>query len=798
MGQQNRRLRGAAVLGLVAGLAGVATTAHATWSIILVDVRTGEVAVGCATCLTNRDLQQTTPILLTGIGGGAAQSFVDGTGQNRIFLRDGLVLGNVPSSIITSLATFDGTGHQTRQYGIVDAQSRFTTFTGTGAGKWAGGRTGTFTTTYLGKTSTIAYAIQGNVLTGAPVVDSAVAAARDTAGDLPAKLMAAMEAARSFGGDGRCSCDEGAADSCGSPPAVFTKSAHVGYVLSARAGDIDYSHGIYRTDSNSQALAVSDVNGDGRPDIVTGSISSNVLNILKNATPPGLGFAVFNQQVRTASGGAVRGVAAADFNRDARGDVVVAGGNFNRVSLHRGSADGNLSSRSDLTTNTLPAAICAADFDGVNGPEFAVANVTSADVIVRYNTGTSAMGAATTYPGNPDQRGIIAANVAGDSKPDVIVVSAGATTGPKLAILRSNGVNFTAMPDVVVPANPLSVVAGDFDRDGLVDLAVLHGAPTPSVTILRSLGEATFAATTRSLPTACADLAVGDVDRNGTLDLVVTRNDQQLQVLPGDGAGAFALGPVSLVGQTLNRVVLADFNGDGLLDAAATTGTNGAVVVVGGRPDGSFWSGLGAAMGDYFLEINYPDGNESTPDPVEVLRGRFDTWRSGLVGKVDAVQSDVEMPLVFSGSTASARVVLRDWQGAVVPAGAGGVSLTASVAPRAGGGAAAVSVSAVNIEGDAFIVQLAGLAGEGADALVLRVQQGSGRDIQLMPRPIVRVVPCPADFDGSGGTADISDIDVFAQAWLAGNASADVDRSGGTPDAGDLQLFFDTWLAGGC
>lgn len=58
--------------------------------------------------------------------------------------------------------------------------------------------------------------------------------------------------------------------------------------------------------------------------------------------------------------------------------------------------------------------------------------------------------------------------------------------------------------------------------------------------------------------------------------------------------------------------------------------------------------------------------------------------------------------------------------------------------------------------------------------------------------------PCPADFDGSGGTPDAADINAFFSAWLVGDPSADADCSGGTPDAADINTFFAAWLAGGC
>ena len=62
------------------------------------------------------------------------------------------------------------------------------------------------------------YAIQGNILMGSPVILDVETALRNTPGDLSQKVMAAMEAARDMGGDGRCSCDEQFPESCGTPP----------------------------------------------------------------------------------------------------------------------------------------------------------------------------------------------------------------------------------------------------------------------------------------------------------------------------------------------------------------------------------------------------------------------------------------------------------------------------------------------------------------------------------------------------------------------------------------------------
>lgn len=217
---------------LVLALAALVRPASATWSIILIDVRTGEIAVASATCLTSFDLAVFVPVVVVGRGAGCAQSFVDQSGQTRIYIRDQLRLGTSPAQILAGLAGLDP-GHQTRQYGIVDVSGRAIGFTGTGAGAFASDRTG--------RIGDLAYAIQGNVLTGGAVLAAAEIALYSTPGDLATKLMAAMEAARQYGGDGRCSCSENTPTACGSPPPSFTKSSDIAFMIVARPGDIDGS-----------------------------------------------------------------------------------------------------------------------------------------------------------------------------------------------------------------------------------------------------------------------------------------------------------------------------------------------------------------------------------------------------------------------------------------------------------------------------------------------------------------------------------------------------------------------------
>jgi|FLOH01.1.fsa_nt_gi hypothetical protein len=201
--------------------------ALATWSIVVVNLATGEICVACATCIENFNLRAYVGILAQEAGAGASQAFIAPT-TTRIFINDMLLMGVPPQEILDQIEAFDNQ-FQARQFGIVDLMGRAATHTGSLDGAWAGGVTG--------RVGDLVYAIQGNALTGAPVVQQAELALINTPGDMSQRVMAAMEAARAMGGDGRCSCSPQQPTSCGSPPANFTKSAHVGFFVIARPGD---------------------------------------------------------------------------------------------------------------------------------------------------------------------------------------------------------------------------------------------------------------------------------------------------------------------------------------------------------------------------------------------------------------------------------------------------------------------------------------------------------------------------------------------------------------------------------
>lgn len=230
-------MRTCKILALLLALClGLAPVAGATWSIVLVDAATGEVAVGTATCLPGTNLRAFVPVIVVGVGAGATQSQVDPSGKHKKLIFNQLTLGTPPAQIIDLLKEEEDLPafKCSRQYGIADMFGGAASFSGSCNGAFKGHRFGTV--------GTVSYAIQGNVITGLQVVLAVEAALLASDGQLLSdRLMLGMEAARALGGDGRCSCEDNPpANSCGSPPINgFEKSAHVGTVVLARVGDTD-------------------------------------------------------------------------------------------------------------------------------------------------------------------------------------------------------------------------------------------------------------------------------------------------------------------------------------------------------------------------------------------------------------------------------------------------------------------------------------------------------------------------------------------------------------------------------
>jgi hypothetical protein len=204
--------------------------AHATWSVIAIDMATGRVVIASATCVANNDrfLMGVQAVVVPGVGVAACQAGVDGTHANQMLVFEELKKGTDPKRIIELLSA--DPAFQTRQFGIVDLKGRTAGHSGLGNGYVSQDIQGQVPGTQ------IFYSIQGNILRPGEVVPNAVRAFVNTKGAITDRVMAALETADRFGGDSRCTCP---ALEDGPLPAIPCegKTAHIAYILMAEKTD---------------------------------------------------------------------------------------------------------------------------------------------------------------------------------------------------------------------------------------------------------------------------------------------------------------------------------------------------------------------------------------------------------------------------------------------------------------------------------------------------------------------------------------------------------------------------------
>jgi uncharacterized Ntn-hydrolase superfamily protein len=218
------------------------STAQATWSVIAINAKTGQVIIASATCVRQsafptrtpiaaRDLMDVQAVIVPGVGVAACQAGADNTRRNQMLVYAELRKGTPPPQILELLK--QDPDIERRQFGIlampnggsITASNNMVGFNGASnqpSSLFFGGRVGDYF-----------YQVQGNTLLGYDVVQKAALAFTRASGTLADHVMAAMVAADDNGGDKRCNC--------GSNPLTFMPcdnlTAYVAYLAIANADD---------------------------------------------------------------------------------------------------------------------------------------------------------------------------------------------------------------------------------------------------------------------------------------------------------------------------------------------------------------------------------------------------------------------------------------------------------------------------------------------------------------------------------------------------------------------------------
>jgi len=372
------------------------------------------------------------------------------------------------------------------------------------------------------------------------------------------------------------------------------------------------------------SVAVGDLNGDGKPDLVVANYCSvdgcnyfdaTVGVLLGNGDGTFRPAATYDLGTYPATS-----VAVADVNGDGKADIVVTV--FQYVSVLLGNGDGTfqlpVAHDAGDCLNVVPCAngVAVADVNGDGKLDIVVSNTPSGTVAVLLGKGDGTFNAAKTYGSGGSLPGPVAvADLNGDGKLDIVVANVGDLGGGipgTVGVLLGNG-NGTFSGAVIYVSGgtvPLSVAVADVNGDGKPDLVVSNCGQSSScsygdegvVGVLLGNGDGTFQQTVTydAGGPDTMSVAVADINSDGKPDLLAGNRCAGscsktliggVNVLLGNGDGTFQAAETYSSGNAEpSSIAVADLNGDGEPDLAVANqnysmgGTVAVLLHAGTRP----------------------------------------------------------------------------------------------------------------------------------------------------------------------------------------------------------------------
>ena len=409
-------------------------------------------------------------------------------------------------------------------------------------------------------------------------------------------------AAGDLNGDGKP--DIAVTDGVDGEVSVFINKTNPGDAAPSFSVRADYSVG-----SGPYQVAIGDLNGDGKPDLVVANSSDNTLSVLLNTTTAGDTTSSFSTHQDFATGTFPIEVAIGDINGDGVPDLVTANHDDGSVSVlinltSPGAASLSFTNKTDFTVvNTSghdAASVSLSDFNGDGKEDICATSYTEGIVAIFLNTTTPGdttptFSTKTDLTGSAGYIGVVAKDLNDDGLPDIAV---GNESGYISVFLNkttpgASTASFTTNTDFITASNSTILAVGDLNGDYKPDLAIAAHNTIGTVSVLfntMTLGTspASFSGKTDFTAKAGAYfVGSGDLNMDGKPDLIMGYRDEgdSISVFlstinPGNATPSFSTREDFNIGASPYAAAIGDINGDGKPDLiVANTGGYASVFI---------------------------------------------------------------------------------------------------------------------------------------------------------------------------------------------------------------------------
>ena len=448
-------------------------------------------------------------------------------------------------------------------------------------------------------------------------------------------------------------------------------------------------------------VAAADVNGDGKTDIIVGNQSSKNVSVLlnqgngsfaaaKNSSAGksfgpitaadidgdknvdllfpsdgacmmwGRGDGTFPSPTTAASTTDVRATTAVDLNGDGKLDIIVACGNlyeggaydllYSGVLVYLNNSGrmffspvGYASVSHSSSSGIVPRAVAAEDLNGDGYPDIVLCHDNDTQLYIFAGKASGTFNPVITRQTNlAGIQSICLADVDGNGKKDIILTSAIETTpvgeGYSVSVmLNGGGLNFATPVQYRAGYQVNWAATADLNGDAKPDIVTANPGSW-DVSVLFNKGNGTFADAVDYLTGAQpasgnspGAVALADFNGDGRMDIAATNSaENNVAVLLNQGKGNFP-GPRNLLMEdSPDQIVSADFDGDGALDLAVASHATSKIYLYRNNGKASFTPAGSLAVNGFpapALALCTGDFNgDNRPDVVVATEGAYATF----------------------------------------------------------------------------------------------------------------------------------------------------------------------------